>query len=155
MKIEIITISKSKFSYIDEAQKDYLKRLKAYATVDIIVIKETPIKKGGEELIKDQEGKKMIEKLKEGYTKIALDSTGQQYTSIEFSKWIEKLKDFDGGKIQFIIGGPLGLSGEVFAHVDSTISFSKMTMTHQLIKVILLEQVYRAFEILKGSGYHK
>ena len=153
MKIEIITISKNKSSYIDEAEAEYLKRLSAYATIDIIVIKEVPVK-GDDEKVKKEEGDKIISKLKEDYLSIALDVTGQQYSSEEFSNMIESQKDY-GGNIQFIIGGPLGLSGEVLAHCNRIVSLSKMTFTHQMIRVLLLEQIYRGFEILKGSGYHK
>jgi len=154
MKIEIILVSKDKTSWVKEGCAQYFKRLTSISDVSFIFIKESYVMED-EEKTKKIEGERIIEKLKSGYIKIALDVKGVQYSSEDFAKRIEKLKDFEGGKVQFIIGGPLGLSGEVLAQVDESISFSSMTFTHQLIRVMLLEQIYRAFEILKGSGYHK
>jgi 23S rRNA (pseudouridine1915-N3)-methyltransferase len=80
---------------------------------------------------------------------------GKSISSEELSNLIKEVKDFKGAKICFIIGGPLGLAQEVLSKVDLALSFSRMTFTHQLIRLILLEQIYRSFEIIKGSEYHK
>lgn len=154
MKIEIILVSKDKDAWVNQACNDYLKRLTLVSDVSLILVKEEPVMDDTEKT-KKIEGKRIIGRLKDDYVKIALDVKGVQYSSEEFALRMEKLKDVEGGKIQFIIGGPLGLSGEVIAQADELISFSKMTFTHQMIRIVLLEQLYRAFEIIKGSKYHK
>lgn len=155
MKVKIITISKTKSEY-SQAEQEFLKRLQRYATVEILNLKEEPITKNRDyDEIIELEGEKIMQKLDEDYYNIALHAMGQQKTSEEFSNLLEEIKDFKGGKLCFIIGGPLGLSQKVLAAVDLVLSFSKMTFTHQLIRLLLLEQVYRGFEIIKGTDYHK
>lgn len=155
MKIEIICISKNKDRYIDDAMADMIKKTQIYTDLNILYLKESPATHEDLAKIKREEGERIIEKLKPGYQKIALDVLGKEYSSEQFAKVIEKNRDELGGKIQFIIGGPYGLSDEVLKACDQKISFSKMTFTHQLIRVLLLEQIYRGFEIIRGSGYHK
>ena len=154
MKIEIIAVSKDKDTWVTELSNEYIKRLSSTADVELIFVKEETVGDDTQK-VKQKEGERILAKIKEGYVTIALDVLGKKYTSREFSQKVEQLKDFSGGKVQFIIGGPLGLSAEVLAHVHESISLSTMTLTHQMIRVLLLEQIYRAFEILKGSGYHK
>jgi 23S rRNA (pseudouridine1915-N3)-methyltransferase len=155
MKIKIITISKTKSEYA-EAENEFLKRLQRYAEVAVLNIKEEPITKNrsGNE-IKQLEGDKLISKIDQDAFVIVLDQKGKDMTSLEFAQQIEQIRDFKGAKINFIIGGPLGLSGEVLGRANLVISFSQMTFTHQMIRLLLLEQIYRGFEILKGTDYHK
>jgi len=155
MKIKIITVSKTKSEY-SQAESEFLKRLRQYADIEILNLKEEPITKNRNyDEIMEIEGDKILDKLDKEYFNIALHVMGQQKTSEEFANLLEEIKDFKGGKICFIIGGPLGLSQKVLAGADLVLSFSKMTFTHQLIRLLLLEQVYRGFEILKGTDYHK
>jgi len=155
MRIKIITISKTKLEY-SEAEAEFLKRLQRYAEVEVLNLKEEPITKNRlAEEIMGIEGERILDKLNKDYFNIALHSLGQQKTSEEFANLIEEVRDFKSARICFIIGGPLGLSEKVLTNVDLVLSFSKMTFTHQLIRVLLLEQIYRAFEILAGSEYHK
>jgi 23S rRNA (pseudouridine1915-N3)-methyltransferase len=155
MKIKIITISKTKSEY-GEAEAEFLKRLARYAQVEIVNLKEEPITKNRaiDDII-DKEGDRIMKSLDKDYYNIALHVMGKEISSEELSNLIKEIKDFKGGKICFIIGGPLGLSQQVLAKVDLALSFSRMTFTHQLIRLLLLEQIYRSFEIIKGSGYHK
>jgi 23S rRNA (pseudouridine1915-N3)-methyltransferase len=155
MKIEIIAISKDKDSWVQDASVEYLKRLSSYADVELVFLKEEPIVQNSEGIIKKKEGERILKILKDDWVTIALDVRGKTYSSEMFAQRIEKIKDFEGGKVQCVIGGPLGLSDEVLSYVDEALSLSSMTLTHQMIRVLLLEQIYRAFEILKGSGYHK
>lgn len=156
MKIKIISISKNKFDYITAGEQDYLGRLQRYADVKVLNLKEEPITKNRpEDEIIEIEGDRIIEKLDKDYFTVALHVMGNQMSSEEFSDFIEEIRDFKGAQICFVIGGPLGLSPRVLEEADFVLSFSKMTFTHQLIRLLLLEQVYRAFEILKGSEYHK
>ena len=156
MKIKIISISKNKFDYISSGEQDYLGRLKKYAEVEILNLKEEPITKNRsvDEII-EIEGERILQKLDKDYFTVALHIMGKQMTSEEFSDLIEEIRDFKGAKICFIIGGPLGLSQKVLAQANLVLSFSKMTFTHQLIRLLLLEQIYRAFEILAKTQYHK
>lgn len=154
MKIEIIAVSKDKDAWVKEVTQEYLKRLSSTVDVEFVFIKEETVGDDTER-VKQKEGERILEKIKDDWVTVALDVKGNEYSSRDFAEKIEKWKDFEGGKVQFIIGGPLGLSGEVIAHANALISLSQMTLTHQMIRVLLLEQIYRAFEILKGSGYHK
>ena len=156
MKVKIITISKPKFDYISAGEQDYLDRLKKYCDVEVINIKEEPITKNRNlEEIMEIEGERLVDKLNTDFVNVALHVMGEQKTSEQFADLIQEVKDFKGAKICFIIGGPLGLSQKVLSSVDHVLSFSKMTFTHQLIRLLLLEQIYRGFEILKGTKYHK
>lgn len=156
MKIKILTISKNKFAYISEGEDDYLKRLKKYAVVEVVNLKEEPITKNRDsDEIMEIEGERILQKLEKDYYTIALHSLGKQMTSDELSNLLLESRDFKGAKICFIIGGPLGLSQKVLSSVDLVLSFSRFTFTHQLIRLLLLEQIYRGFEIISGSEYHK
>ncbi len=155
MKMKIILISKTKTEYV-QAEQEFLKRLQRYAEVEILNLKEEPITKNrSNDEIMEIEGKRILDKLDKDYFTVALHLMGVQKTSEEFADLIEENRDFKGAKICFIIGGPLGLSQNVLNKADLVLSFSKMTFTHQLIRLLLLEQIYRGFEILKGTGYHK
>jgi 23S rRNA (pseudouridine1915-N3)-methyltransferase len=155
MKIKIITISKDKFDYITSGVIDFVARLKRYTDVDILNLKEEAIKSQPVDDILEKEGEKILAKLDKDYFNIALHRMGKEKTSFEFAKLIEDARDFKGGKICFIIGGPLGLSQKVLASVNLTLSLSRMTFTHQMTRLILLEQIYRGFEILSGTEYNK
>ena len=155
MKIKILTISKTKSDY-SEAEQEFFKRLQKYADFEVVNIKEEPITKNrsNDEII-EIEGERLLEKIDNDYFNIALHVMGEQKTSEEFANLLQEIRDFKGGKICFIIGGPLGLSQKVLDKSDLVLSFSKMTFTHQMIRLLLLEQVYRGFEILAGTEYHK
>jgi len=156
MKIKIIVVGKTEIGYLREGENDYINRLKRNCQIDFIEVKEEPIIKGiDEERIKEIEGKRIIEKLERQYFNIALDKEGKMLSSKDFARLIEEKKNYGEAKICFIIGGPLGLSTEVREKANLVLSFSKMTFTHEMIRLLLLEQIYRAFEILKGSKYHK
>jgi 23S rRNA (pseudouridine1915-N3)-methyltransferase len=155
MKIKIIAISKDKFDYINAGVIDYVARLRKYADVDVLNLKEEPIKGHGVDDILEKEGEKILAKLVKDYFNIALHRMGKEMTSFEFAKQIEEIRDFKGGKICFIIGGPLGLSQKVLTDVNLTLSLSRMTFTHQMTRLLLLEQIYRGFEILAGTAYNK
>jgi len=156
MKIKIIAISKNKFDYINAGEADYLKRLKRYAEVDILNLKEEAITKNRNyDEIMELEGEKILAKFQPDYYHIALHSLGVEKTSEQLANLLAEVRDFKGAKLCFIIGGPLGLSQKVLSKADLVLSFSRFTFTHQLIRLLLLEQIYRGFEILAGSEYHK
>lgn len=159
MNITIITVGKLKEKYLKQGIDEYLKRLTAYAKVDII---ELPDEKAPETLsdvemlqIKDKEGERILSKINPDAHVIALAIEGKMKTSEELAGTIDKLGTYGKSKITFIIGGSLGLSQEVMKRADEALSFSKMTFPHQLMRLILVEQIYRAYRIIRGEPYHK
>ncbi|KPB04497.1 23S rRNA (pseudouridine(1915)-N(3))-methyltransferase RlmH [Bacillus sp. CHD6a] len=159
MNISIITIGKLKEKYLKQGINEYLKRLSAYAKIDIV---ELPDEKAPEQLsdaemeqVKNKEGERILGKISVDTHVIALAIEGKQRSSEELAKEMDKLATYGKSKVAFVIGGSLGLSGDVMKRANDTLSFSKMTFPHQLMKLILLEQVYRGFRINRGEPYHK
>ncbi|MFZ0445003.1 MAG: 23S rRNA (pseudouridine(1915)-N(3))-methyltransferase RlmH [Bacillus sp. (in: firmicutes)] len=159
MNISIITIGKLKEKYLKAGIDEYLKRLSSYTRIEVI---EMPDEKAPEELslaemeqVKQKEGQKLLSKLSPDTYVIALAIDGKMKTSEELADSLDKLAIYGKSKIAFVIGGSLGLSHEVLKRADEKLSFSKMTFPHQLMRLILLEQVYRAFRINRGEPYHK
>jgi len=159
MKIKLVTVGKLKEKYLKQGIAEYTKRLTRYAAVDII---EVPDEKAPENLsdaemtrIKDIEGRKILAKLSDRDVVFVLAIDGKQLSSEEFSKEIERLGIQGKSQIAFVIGGSLGLSDEVFKRSDAQLSFGRLTYPHQLMRLVLVEQIYRAFRIMKGEPYHK
>lgn len=155
MNISIITVGKLKEKYLKQGIDEYLKRLSAYAKMDII---EVPDEKAPEELsetemiqVKQKEGERILAKIHPDAHVIALAIEGKMKSSEELADNLDKLATYGKSKVAFVIGGSLGLSQEVLQRADDKLSFSKMTFPHQLMKLILLEQVYRAFRINRGN----
>lgn len=159
MEINIISVGKIKEDYFKKAIEEYEKRLKAYCRVNFIELKDESEGKNLSDkdidIILDKEGKRIIEKIKERSFIIVLDILGRSIDSVEFSKKINDIM-LDGiSSIDFIIGGSLGISQEVKDKANYSLSFSKFTFPHKLMKVILMEQIYRAFTIINNKTYHK
>lgn len=159
MNISIFTIGKLKEKYLKQGINEYLKRLTSYAKVEII---ELPDEKAPENLsesemeqVKQKEGERILAKLSDDTYVIALAIEGKMKTSEELAKDLDRLATYGKSKIAFIIGGSLGLSKEVMNRANEYLSFSKMTFPHQLMRLILLEQIYRAFRINRNEPYHK
>lgn len=160
MKITILTVGKIKEIFFVQALMEYQKRLSRYCSLQIIEVadEKTPdhASQSVESAIKDKEGAKLLKYLKENDSyKIALAINGKMYDSVEFSEKIAFLGVQGKSHIIFIIGGSLGLSNQILNLVDEQISFSKMTFPHQMMRVILLEQIYRAYRIMNKEPYHK
>lgn len=159
MEINIISVGKIKEDYFKKAIEEYEKRLKAYCRVNFIELKDESEGKNLSDkdinIILDKEGKRILEKIKERSFIIVLDILGRSIDSVEFSKKINDIM-LDGiSSIDFIIGGSLGISQEVKDKANYSLSFSKFTFPHKLMKVILMEQIYRAFTIINNKTYHK
>ena len=159
MNITLITVGKLKEKYLKQAIDEYSKRLSRYCKLEIIEINDekTPdnASEKEEQLIKEKEGKQILSKIKENAFVIAMDLGGKNLTSEEFSKFIEQNGVMGNSNIVFLIGGSLGLSDEVKKRANYKLCFSKMTFPHQLFRVMLLEQIYRGFRIMKNEPYHK
>lgn len=159
MKIIIAAVGKIKEKYFTMAVNEYVKRLGSYAKIDIIEVadEKTPdgASKAEEEKIKKREAERLLKNIKEDAYVITLEIGGKMLDSIELSEKIESIGVAGYGTVVFVIGGSLGLHQSVSERANFKLSFSKMTFPHQLMRVILLEQVYRSFRILNHAPYHK
>ena len=159
MQIKIIAVGKVKEKFYKENINEFTKRLSKYCSLEIIETKEEKapdhISDADIEIIKNTEGKYILDKVKDNTYVVALAIEGEAITSEALAKQIENLGVQGKSNIAFIIGGSFGLSKDVLKRANYLLSFSKMTFPHQLMRVILLEQVYRSFRIIKGEPYHK
>ena len=159
MHITIIAIGKLKEKYLRDGINEYLKRLQSYAKVEIIELadEKEPYNASAaeEEQIKIKEGDRIKAKIKPDSYVIALAIAGKQFTSPALAQKIDSLSSAGNSHLTFVIGGSLGLSDEILRSADLLLSFSELTFPHQLMRLILLEQIYRSFRIIKGEPYHK
>ncbi|HBN84557.1 MAG TPA: 23S rRNA (pseudouridine(1915)-N(3))-methyltransferase RlmH [Clostridiales bacterium] len=159
MRIEILCVGKMKDGYFKAAQKEYLKRLSAFGKVDVVEIPDAPIPDHASEKecieILRKEGEKLLAGMKKDTYFILLDVKGKDMDSVEFSETIKSLMVSGQSHLTFAIGGSLGVSQEVRNKAHLRLSLSSMTFTHNMTRVILLEQVYRAFSIINNRTYHK
>lgn len=159
MKISIVCVGKIKEKFYREAVLEYTKRLSRYTKVEIIEVGDEKTVENAsealEEQIKKKEADKIIEKLKKDAYIITLEILGEKMDSLKFAGLVEQASVTGRGHIQFVIGGSLGLHPSVSALADKKISFSDMTFPHQLMRVILCEQIYRAYRISHNEPYHK
>lgn len=158
MRISIVCVGKIKEKYFSSAIDEYLKRLSKYVNLEIIEVSDEKAPEtlsiAQEEIVKEQEGKRILKNIKEGFV-IALAINGKMFSSEDFTAFISDKMVRGISHIYFIIGGSLGLHNEVIKRADYLLSFSKMTFPHQLMRVILLEQIYRTQKIMKNEPYHK
>ncbi len=159
MKISIVCVGKIKEKFYRDAIEEYRKRLSRYCNIEMIeVVDEKTIEQATtteREIIKQKEGERILKHIKKDAFVISLEIQGDMLDSVELSEKIDHLGVTGHGHICFVIGGSLGLAKEVSSRSDYKLSFSKMTFPHQLMRVILLEQVYRAFRISNHEPYHK
>lgn len=158
IKIKIICIGKIKEKYLNLGIDEYLKRLTSYAKVEIIELAETKLNEESDALIKqviNDEGQKIINKLSQDSYKIALSPQGKNISNEKYVTMIEEAMLKGKSEINFIIGGSYGLSEAVIKQCDFIWSFSQLVFTHQMIRLMLLEQIYRGFKIMKNEPYHK
>ncbi len=159
MRITLITVGKIKEKYLRDAILEYSKRLSRYCKLEIIEVSDekTPdhASEAVEKAIRDKEAERILKYIKEGTYVFTLEISGKQLTSEELSEKINLLGVQGESHLVFIIGGSLGLGKEVLKKSNYALSFSKMTFPHQLMRVILLEQIYRSYRIINGEPYHK
>ena len=154
MKLELLFLGKTRASYLRAGIEDYHGRLRHHAKVDIVVLKE---KKGHGTVAqqKEEEGMRLLARGEKASFLVALDQKGKQVSSEELAQFVNTWEMRGHGTVSFVIGGPFGLSEEVLKRADFILSFSKMTLTHEMARLLLLEQLYRAYSIKAGTGYHK
>lgn len=154
MKMKLIAIGKTDEAFLVEGIEKYLKRLKHYVSFEIIVLNDVKTgKKLNIELQKEQEGRAILEKVQSNETLILLDENGKDFTSVGFANFLQK-KLNAGNNLVFVIGGPFGFSTEVYQRADAQLALSKLTFSHQMVRLFFVEQLYRAFTIIKGEKYH-
>ncbi len=159
MKISIVCVGKVKESFYRQAIDEFAKRLSKYCKFEVIEVadEKTPDKASAalEDQIKEKEADRILEKIKEDAYVFTLEIKGKRYTSESFAECIQRTTVQGKSHLVFVIGGSLGLHEKVLKRSDQAISFSDMTFPHQLMRVILSEQIYRAFRIINGEPYHK
>lgn len=159
MKITVIAVGKIKEKFFEDAIKEYSKRLSRYCKLEILQVPDEKTPDNASETvetqIKEKEGERILSKIPEGAYVIALAIEGKMLDSEELAEKINTLGITGTSQIVFIIGGSLGLSRQVLERADYKLSFSRMTFPHQLMRVVLLEQVYRGYRIITGAPYHK
>ena len=159
MNITIVTVGKLKEKYLKMGIEEFSKRLGAYAKINVVEVADEKapesLSDADMEIVKKKEAERIMAKFGSDTYVIALAIEGKMKTSEELAADLESLMTYGRSKVAFVIGGSLGLHDSVIKRADELLSFSKMTFPHQMMKLILLEQVYRAFRIMKGEPYHK
>ncbi len=156
LRIKIIVVDRTKSPYIKSGESDYTGRTERFAAIEWVEVRPVRIKKGiSDDMVREKEGEAILKRVDSGDSIIALDRTGKQYSSEGLAHLLDHLAVSVRGNVCFIIGGPLGLSAEVLRRADHVLSLSKMTLTHEMSRLLLIEQIYRCFTILQGHKYHK
>ena len=159
MKITLVTVGKIKEKFFEDAIKEYSKRLSRYCKLEILQVADEKTPDGASEAvelqIKEKEGQRILSLIRDDAYVIALAIEGKMLDSEELAERIEKLGVSGISQIVFVIGGSLGLSAQVMKRADYALSFSRMTFPHQLMRVVLLEQIYRSYRIMNHQPYHK
>jgi 23S rRNA (pseudouridine1915-N3)-methyltransferase len=159
MNIQILTVGKLKEKYLADGIKEYLKRLGPYAKVSVQEVPDEKVPENlsaaQEEQAKVKEGEKLLALIKPEAHVIALAIDGKLWSSEDLAEQVNQLATYGQSHIVFVIGGSLGLSADVLKRADQKLSFGRLTYPHQLMRLILVEQIYRAFRIIRGEPYHK
>ena len=154
MKTNLLLVGKTTDKHFNAGIKDYAERITHYMPFEINVIPELKNTNAmSEDVQKEKEGELILKEIQGGDTVVLLDEHGSEMRSIEFASWLEK-KQLHARRLVFVVGGPYGFSKEVYARADEKISLSRMTFSHQMIRLVFTEQVYRACTIIKGEPYH-
>lgn len=159
VNISIVSVGKLKEKYLKMGIDEYVKRLGGYAKIELIEVADEKapeqLSDAEMEIVKKKEGERILSKIPDGMYVIALAIDGKMKSSEELAEGLEKLMTYGTSKIAFVIGGSLGLHKDVLNRADEKLSFGRMTLPHQLMRLVLLEQIYRSFRIMKGEPYHK
>jgi len=155
MQLKILCIGKTGKSFLEEGEREYLKRLSHYIPVEMQILPDIKQAKSlSEDQIRQKEGQQFLEKIGATETVILLDERGKQYDSVAFSGFLQEQFNRGGKQVYFLVGGPYGFSQEIYNRANAQLSLSKMTFSHQMIRLFFIEQIYRAMTILKGEPYH-
>jgi 23S rRNA (pseudouridine1915-N3)-methyltransferase len=153
LHIDLVAVGRVKERFLQDGIAEYTKRLRPYARIEVIEVDDEPCD-GDEHNAKAKEGEKILKRVTAGDLVIALDRMGEMLSSPDLANAVRDW-EMAGHKVVFVIGGSTGLSEEVLKRADRKLSFSKLTFPHQLFRLMLVEQIYRAFKIARGEKYHK
>ena len=153
--ISIVAVGKIKEKSLSQLIEEYKKRIGAYSKIEIIEVSDEPNDRLSDEKVKEIEGQRIIKQLKKDSYVILLSLKGKQMDSIKFSREIEKINTYNSSHITFVIGGSVGVSEQVEQRADLLLKLSEMTFPHNIARLLILEQIYRAYKILKNETYHK
>ena len=155
MKIKLIVVGKTNATYLVEGEKEYENRLKHYTKFEEIIVSDVKQSvKLSEKELKKNEGQMVLAKLENSDHVILLDDKGKSFSSIQFSEFLQQKMNSSLKSLVFVVGGAFGFSDEVYKRANSKLSLSKMTFSHQMVRIIFKEQLYRGFSILRGEKYH-
>jgi len=154
VKIFVICIGKTHSSFLKEGIGIYLDRLKHYTKLEYLELPDVPSKGLLADVLKQKEGEIILKNIRNDDYLLLLDEKGEEYSSREFSVLLQKRMNSGVKQLVLVIGGAFGFSKEVYQRADGKISFSRMTFSHEMIRLLLVEQLYRGYTILKGEGYH-
>ena len=155
MKVEFWVVGKTNFDFLKPGISEFEKRIKRYIPFEVKVLADIKVsKKEPSKSLKQKEGKKILQDIKPNDYLVLLDERGKEFTSVQFAQWIERSLQHSSKRIIFQVGGAYGFSEDVYKRANAKITLSKMTFSHQLIRLIFLEQLYRAFAILNNEPYH-
>ncbi|HDJ34099.1 MAG TPA: 23S rRNA (pseudouridine(1915)-N(3))-methyltransferase RlmH [Bacteroidetes bacterium] len=154
MKITLLAVGKTREAYLKEGQNEYLKRLFRYVPFEYRELPDVKGKNLKEEQIREKEAERIIRSIPAGDRIILFDERGEQYSSEGLARWLQRQMMEGSRNICLVIGGPYGFSSRVRKAADQELSLSRLTFSHQMVRLIILEQLYRAFTILKGEPYH-
>ncbi len=155
MKISLITVGRTDIAWVRQGLDMYVSRLKHYAPFDLVEIPELKnVSSLTRDQIKSREGELILKNVKNSDDLVLLDEHGREFRSIEFAKYLEDKMISSGKDVVFVVGGAYGFSPDVYSRANGKISLSKMTFSHQIVRTIFAEQLYRAFTIIKGEPYH-
>jgi len=155
MKIELILVGKTSKSYFQDAIEEYVKRISRYISFDVKIIPDLKNSKNlSEKQIKELEGVAVLKQIDSSDYVVLLDDKGKSFTSKEMAIWLEQKQAKSIKKMVFVIGGAYGFSADVYTRTNEKISLSKLTFSHQIVRPIFLEQLYRCFTIINGEPYH-
>ena len=155
MKVTLLTVGRTDVRWVRDGLELYAARLSHYVPFSIVEIPELKnVSAFSKEQVKDKEGEAILKNLKPSDDVFLLDEHGREFRSVEFSRWLEERISRGGHDMVFVIGGAYGFSQEVYDRALSKISLSKMTFSHQMVRTIFAEQLYRAFTIMRGEPYH-
>ena len=156
LRFKIVVVGRTRSSFLQEGEAFYLERLRRYVKTDWVEVKagRTTRAKPESEVVRE-EGLALSKRLRGGEILVPLDRTGVQLDSRGLARWLQGLSERPGGPVVFLIGGPLGLSRDLIGRAEKVLSLSRLTLTHEMARIVLLEQLYRACTILAGEKYHK
>lgn len=155
MQVTLLCIGKTGKKFLEEGEQEYLKRLRHYISFQMQVIPDIKQAKSlSQNQVKQREGEMILEKVGAADTLILLDEKGKEYSSLDFSNYLQDQFNRGGKHIYFVVGGPYGFSDDVYQRANGKISLSRMTFSHQMIRLFFIEQVYRAMTILRNEPYH-